>query len=186
MPRRSRTVLLVPLAAAALAVAGCSTAVAGTPYPLGAGPALGAVAAPAPTGDTAAWVDRVCGTVLPALRASANSPHVDYTDVDKATDTLEQHLRDVSAAAGRGLAELDRVGPSPTRHGDELVAQFRTGLLALQRLDPDAPAGAASPPAPPLAPVNPAALLAEDPELAGALAHAENCTALSTPPAPVR
>jgi hypothetical protein len=181
MPRRTRTLLLVPLAAAALAVAGCSTTVPGTPYPLGAGP----VAAPAAAGDTTAWVNQVCGTLLPALRASANSPDVDFTDVDKASDTLHQHLREVSEAAGSGLAELDRVGPSPTPHGDELVAQFRAGLVALQQLSPDTPAGAGGTRAPAPAPVNPFTLLSEDHELAAAAAQAENCSALYAQPAPV-
>jgi hypothetical protein len=180
MPRRTRTIMLVPLAAAALAVAGCSTTVPGTPYPLGAGP----VAVPAATGDTTAWVNQVCGTLLPALRASANSPKVDYTDVDKASDTLHQHLREVSDAAGSGLAELDRIRPSPTPHGDELVAQFRAGLVALQQLSPDARPGAGAAKAPTPAPLNPFTLLSEDPELAKAAAEAENCSALYTQPAP--
>jgi hypothetical protein len=186
MPRRTRPFLLVPLAAAALAVAGCSTAVAGTAYPLGAGPAPEPAAAPAATDDPVAWADRVCGTVLPALRASADSPQVDYTNPEKASDTLDQHLREVSEAAGSGLADLDEVGPSPTPNGDQLVAQFRAGLVALQQLSPDARPGAGGSKAPPPAPINPFTLLSQDPELASAAAQAGNCAALYTPPASAR
>jgi hypothetical protein len=185
MPRRTRPILLVPLAAAALAVAGCSTAVAGAAHPLGAGPAPAPAAAQA-TDDPVAWADQVCGTLLPALRASANSPQVDYTDPGKAGDTLDQHLREVSEAAGTGLAALDRIGPAPTPHGDELVAQFRASLVALQQLDPDARKDSGARPTTPPAQANPFKLFSEDPELASAAAAAGNCTALYTAPAPAR
>jgi hypothetical protein len=175
MPRALRTAALVPLVAAVLAVAGCSSTVAGTAHPLGAGPPAGA---PAATDDPVAWADRACAAVLPALRISAESPEVSATDLDSSHEALQQHLREVAAAAGRGLAELDGVGPAPTPHGDELVAAFRGLLTGFQRLSPDAPprTGPPAPPAP-----NPFTVLSADPALAAAVRDAQSCQAFAAP-----
>jgi hypothetical protein len=171
MPRRTHPALLVPLAAAALAVAGCSTVVPGTAYPLGAGPAPAPVDAPAATDDPIAWVDQVCGSILPALQATKNSPSTDYTDAEKTHDAYEDYKRGINDAAGQGLAELDRVGPAPTPHGDEFLAAYRASLVALQQSSSGSGSSAAHPPKP----LNAAKLYSEDPELAAATATAKNC-----------
>ncbi len=155
MPRSTRKVLHVPiLAAAALLGSGCSSTVQGTAAPTGGSPAAtgdGGSTAPVPTDDPVAWMDQVCGVLLP-LTEAPTAP-----SLDPSTATPEQafaQLRDslTKAAEGMGTAidGLEAVGPSPITGGDELVQQMSTTLGTaktaldsaaekLQDVDPDDP-----------------------------------------------
>jgi hypothetical protein len=148
MPRTTRKLVLVPLVAAALSVAGCASTIPGTAAPAGAagttGDAGGAGTGTAPvagTDDPVAWVDQVCGALIPLTEATKNPPQVTGSDPEKYIDSLSQTFEALGSAAGTGLDQLNKVGPSPTPSGDKVVGQLKTTLTALQTTANDAKEG---------------------------------------------
>jgi hypothetical protein len=146
MPRTTRKLVLVPLVAAALSVAGCASTIPGTAAPAGAAGSAGDGGSAAPpaaagTDDPVAWVDQVCGALIPLTEATKNPPQVTGNDPEKYIDSLSQTFEALGTAAGTGLDELNKVGPSPTPSGDKVVAQLKTTLTALQTTATDAKEG---------------------------------------------
>ncbi len=136
MTRTTRTVLLVPLVAAALFGAGCSTAVEGTPAPAGAGQADPG-AAPAPpagsTDDPVAWVDDVCGALLPFIETASVQPSLNTSgSPDQLVQGLSDYLGEASTAAGSAIEGMRAAGPSPVEQGDQLVAGLTEALTTFQ------------------------------------------------------
>jgi hypothetical protein len=147
MPRSPRKLVLVPLVAAALSVAGCSSVIPGTAAPAGAGGASGsagggaASSAPAGTDDPVAWVDQVCGALVPLVDATKTPPDFNSSDPDKLLEGLSKTFDSLSTGAGSALDGLNKVGPSPTPNGDKVVEQLKTTLTALQKTSSDAKQG---------------------------------------------
>ena len=145
MPRTTRKIVLVPLVAAALSVAGCSSVIPGTAAPTGAaatsgtgGTAGSGGTAPATTDDPVAWADQVCGALLPLADAS-KAPDLDTSgDPQKLFDGLGAARGKLSDGAGSAVTALDKVGPSPTKNGDKLVENLKGTLTTLQKTTSDA------------------------------------------------
>jgi hypothetical protein len=155
MPRSTRKVLLVPiLAAAALLGSGCSSTVPGTAAPTGGSPAAagGGVTAPVATDDPVAWMDQVCGVLLPLTVAQTTDPSIDPSSAtpEQAFTQIRESLTKAGEGMGTAIDGLEAVGPSPITGGDDLVQQMSTTLgtaktaldSAAQKLkdvDPDDP-----------------------------------------------
>jgi hypothetical protein len=150
MPRTPRKLVLVPLVAAALSVAGCASAIPGTAAPVGAAGAAGTSDSPGTGGsggaatstdDPVAWVDQLCGALIPLTEATKNTPQVSGSDPEKYIDSLSQTFDALGKAAGTSLDDLNKIGPSPTPSGDKVVAQLKTTLTAVQTTATDAKKG---------------------------------------------
>jgi uncharacterized protein YceK len=190
MPRTTRKIVLVPLVAAALSVAGCSSVVPGTAAPTGAdgtAPAAGSAGAPTSTDDAVQWVDQVCHALVPL--SDTKPPDIDAGDLQKTLDGLSQTFGTLSTTSGTALAELDKVGPSPTPNGDKVVEKLKTTLTTLQSVSAESKASVDK--ADPKDPSSlngledtfskygnlpdPTSEVQSDPELKAAAAQAENC-----------
>lgn len=190
MPRTTRKIVLVPLVAAALSVAGCSSVVPGTAAPAGAGgsaPAAGPAGAPTTTDDPVKWVDQVCAALVPL--SETKPPKIDASDLQSTLDGLSQTFGALSTASGTALADLDKVGPSPTPNGDKVVEKLKTTLTTLQSIsaeskssldkadakDPSSLAGLEDTFGKYGELPDPTADLQQDPELKAAAEKADNC-----------
>lgn len=206
MHRTTRTALL--LAVLGALGAGCSTTVTGA-----ASPQPGAVAPPTspsaaapttpaqlngPRAETVAWVDDVCGSLLPLAEAAAVQPPIDPTDTDAAVRGLSDYLGTLTDTTDTSLSQLEDAGPSPVDGGDEVVERLSGALtifrdkFATAKADVDAvdtsnqaevlealPAAIA--PLEELATFpNPTEGLQSSPELDAAAAEAPNCRSLPT------
>jgi hypothetical protein len=136
MPRTTRKIVLVPLVAAALSIAGCSSVIPGTALPAGASGSAAAPGSSAPaatTDDPVAWVDSVCGALLPLTDAASTTPELDPSgSPDKVFDGISSYLGTVSKSAGTAIDSLNAVGPSPVAKGDDLVKQLTTTLTTFK------------------------------------------------------
>jgi len=133
MPRSTRKVLLVPiLAAAALLGSGCSSTVPGTAAPVGGSPAPaggGGATAPVPTDDPVAWMDQVCGVLLPLSQAPAGANALDPgATPDEAFKQFQEYLDEGAATMGTAIDGLQAAGPSPVEGGDAFVQQMSETL----------------------------------------------------------
>jgi hypothetical protein len=136
MLRTPRKLVLVPLVAAALSVAGCATAIPGTAAPAGAAGAAGTsggTSAPAGTDDPVAWVDQVCGALLPFIEtASTEPPLSNSSDPEQLVKGLSTYLGKASDAAGSAIDGMKAAGPSPIDQGDELVSGLTEALTTFK------------------------------------------------------
>ena len=133
MTRTTRSVLLVPLVAAALFGAGCSTVVEGTAAPAGAGQADPAAPPAAGTDDPVVWVDSVCGALLPFIQTASVQPELNTSgSPDELVQGLSDYLGQASAAAGSAIEGMRAAGPSPVEQGDELVTGLTEALTTFQ------------------------------------------------------
>lgn len=126
MARSIASALVLPAAAALVLAAGCTTTVPGT--------ASADSAAPAPAGgDAVAWVDEVCGSLLPFVRATSSPP-----DPSQARDPaglvrmISSYLRDGEDAARTAISGMEAAGPSPVAGGDEVVTRLSGTLETFQ------------------------------------------------------
>jgi hypothetical protein len=147
MLRTPRKLVLVPIVAAAMSIAGCASTIPGTAAPAGAAGAAassdpaGTGGAAATTDDPVAWVDQLCGALIPLTEATKNTPQVSGNDPQKYIDSLSQTFEALGKAAGTSLDDLNKIGPSPTPSGDKVVAQLKTTLTAVQTTATDAKEG---------------------------------------------
>jgi hypothetical protein len=136
MPRTTRKLLLVPLVAAALSVAGCASVIPGTATPTGAGGAAGTTGSggtAASTDDPVAWVDQVCGALLPFIETASQEPPLNNSsDPDELVKGLSTYLGKASDAAGTAIDGMKAAGPSPIDQGDELVSGLTDALSTFQ------------------------------------------------------
>lgn len=116
-------------ALAALAIAGCSTTVAGKPAP---------DPAPAPSegpgSDPVAWTDRLCGAVVSFASPAAAKP--DYNaagDLPAVKRTFTDYLAGVVTGVQKGRARLGTIGRSPIPGGDEIVGKAQSALTFLEQ-----------------------------------------------------
>jgi hypothetical protein len=128
MPRIVRSALLLPALAAVALSTGCTTTVPGSATAQGA-------SAPdaAGTGDPVAWVDQVCGSMLPFIRTATSAPNPEEAeDAAALIEDISSYLGEAGDAAGSALDGLDAAGPSPVEGGDEVVEQLNGTISAFQ------------------------------------------------------
>lgn len=133
MPRSPRKVLLVPLVAAALLGAGCSSTVPGTAAPVGGSPAStgtdgGGAAAAGPTDDPVAWMNQVCGALTPLTEAPADPDISPGKTPQETVDQIKGYLTKAGDAMGSAIDGLAAAGPSPIDGGDEFVQKMTSTL----------------------------------------------------------
>ena len=196
MPRTTRSILLVPLVAAALfGAAGCSSIIPGIPSSAGSGggsaPADGG-SAPASTDDPVAWVDQVCGALIPFVEAATTEPPLDSSNPNELVTGLSTFFGTVGDAAGTAAEGVQAAGPSPVDGGDELVTNLTTTLTSIQTSfngakeaidssggDPTALTEALAP-LEQLSTEDPTADIYNNPELNAAAEQAANCNQLKS------
>ena len=136
MPRTTRSIVLVPLVAAALfGAAGCASLIPGTPSSTGSGGAAapGGGSAPASTtDDPVVWVDQVCGALIPFVEAATTEPPLDSNNPTELVTGLSTFFGTVGEAAGTAAQGVQAAGPSPVEGGDELVTNLTTTLTSIQ------------------------------------------------------
>jgi uncharacterized protein YceK len=104
--------LILAVVAAAVVLSGCSATVSGSASPTGAATGGGTVAA---TTDPVAWVDKVCGSLLPLQQSLSNEPQFDQNDPAAGVKALSDFLGRGEAAVDQALSGLDEAGPSRCR-----------------------------------------------------------------------
>lgn len=200
MLRTTRKVLLVPMLAAALLGAGCSSTVPGSAAPTGGTPgasdAGGTGGGVGATDDPVAWMDRVCGGLTVLTEAPAEPPQLDPSGSPaQAFEQFRAQLAKTGEDVDRAIDGVRAAGPSPIEGGDALVQQMTEALGAVKtsfdtaqdRLadidpnDPDSLAqglGALTPPEGIEELANPQELLRENPALVEAAEQAPKCQEL--------
>jgi hypothetical protein len=191
---RSTGTLLAVIAAATVALTGCSATVTGAPAPTGGSSAL-APNAPTTT-DPVAWTDRVCGALLPFVEASTNEPQFDQSNPGAMLKALSDYLGKTVSAIDHALAGLDAAGPAPVADGDAFAAKLKDALnivrssfekskTAIDKVDPNNITELATALPDVLAPLrdlsqlqDPTTGLKANPELKAAAAKAPNCQKL--------
>src|SRR4051794_4228901 len=120
--------LFAAVTAAAIILSGCSTTVTGSPAPTGAVTG-GTVAA---TTDPVAWMDNVCGSLLPVQQTLATTPQPTSDDPATTAKSISAFLGRSENAIDQSLAGLDAVGPSPIADGDAAVAELKSALTTIR------------------------------------------------------
>ncbi|GJF07697.1 hypothetical protein [Pseudonocardia sp. D17] len=127
MPRRSRpltTVVATVALAFTVLLGGCSSVVSGT---------AAADPSPQPTqgpgADPVAWVDNVCGSLIPMLDAAQKTPNLaGVNDLPTIKKSFSDYLGAVLSGVQQGRSQLGSVGSSPVAGGNETVTRI-DGLL---------------------------------------------------------
>ena len=126
----SRTALLTALAAAALALTGCSTSVTGSP--VGANSDATGTAALQPTPDPVVWMDRVCGSLLPLQQTLKTVPQNTGDNATATAASISAFLGRSATALATTLTDLDAAGPSPVAGGDAAVGKLESALTTVR------------------------------------------------------
>lgn len=193
--RRSRTLVVAAVIAAAVALSGCSATVTGSPAPTGASTNGGAGAA-APTTDPVEWTDKVCGSLLPLQQSLSTKPEFNENDPAAAVKALSDFLGKSEASIDQALSGLDAAGPAPVPNGDAAVTKIKGALttirssfdqakVALDKIDPNNVSELVTALPQAVAPLqelsklqDPTTDLQSSPELEAAAAKAPNCQTL--------
>lgn len=193
MHRTLRPALLAAVAAALLTT-GCATTVTGTPASAGASSPAGTTATQT---DPVAWVNGVCGSLLPFVKAASVPPNVDPSDPKAAVKGLSDYLGQTVTSLDTALNGLKAAGPSPVAGGDEVVTTLTTALTKfrtsfqnaktkIDAVDPNNLTEVATALPDALAPLqelsdlkDPTADLKSSPQLDAAAKQAPNCKVLS-------
>ena len=125
-----RTALLTALAAAALALTGCSTSVTGSP--VGANSDAAGTAALQPTPDPVVWMDRVCGSLLPLQQTLKTVPQNTGDNATATAASISAFLGRSATALATTLTDLDAAGPSPVVGGDAAVGKLKSALTTVR------------------------------------------------------
>lgn len=196
MRRTPRPVPLVLALAALLFGGGCSSAVPGAATAGGGAPSS---AAPTTEKDPVAWVDDVCGAVLPFIQTAGKPPALNpQGDPATLVRGLSDYLSTASTSADAAVEGMKAAGPSPVEGGDEIVTRLsgtfgtlsttfkdaQTRIDALDTSDPQALATELPEAVAPLAALqnleDPTKDLAANPELDRAAKQAPNCRKIET------
>ena len=123
MPRTTPPALIFSAVAAMALGSGCTTTVPGS-----AAADSAAVAAPG-SGDTLAWVDQVCGSLLPFIRAAGSPPEpAGASNPASLVQNITDYLEEVEDAADSAISGMADAGPSPVEGGDQIVDQLSGNL----------------------------------------------------------
>jgi hypothetical protein len=121
MPRITPPALLLPAVAALVLSGGCTTAVPGT-----ASVDSAAVA-------QVAWVDQICGSLIPYLKAAVSAPKpTDAPDVATLVRDINEYFSVYEESAGSAISGMAAAGPSPFEGGDEIVDRLSSTLETMQ------------------------------------------------------
>ena len=126
----SRTALLTALAAAALALTGCSTSVTGSP--VGANSDAAGTSPLQPTPDPVVWMDRVCGSLLPLQQTLKTVPQNTGDNATATAASISAFLGRSETALDTTLTDLDAAGPSPVAGGDAAVGKLEAALTTVR------------------------------------------------------
>ena len=193
--RSTRGLLLAVTAAAAVALTGCSSTVTGSATPTGgSSPATSAAASGgAATTDSVAWTDKLCGSLLPSVKALSTSPQVDQNDPGATVKALSTYFGSAVSSLDQTLKGLDDAGPSPIANGDAVVVKlkqtlgsvrtsFNNAKGAIDKVDPNNISDIATALPEALAPLqnlqsldDPSTDIQSNPALEAAAAKAPNC-----------
>jgi len=126
MPRITPHALLLPAVAALVLSGGCTTAVSGAASADSAAAAQG-------TGEAVAWVDQICGSLLPYVRAAGSPPKpAEAPDAATLVQDISGYLSESEESAGSAITGMEAAGPAPMAGGDEIVARMSTTLETMQ------------------------------------------------------
>jgi hypothetical protein len=121
MPRITSSALLLPAVAALALSGGCTTAVSG--------------AAAADTAEQGAvvWVDQICGSLLPYVKAAVSEPKpADAPDAATLVRDYRNWLSQSEEGAGSAISGMAAAGPSPIAGGDEVINALSSNLETMQ------------------------------------------------------
>jgi hypothetical protein len=134
----SRSMMAIVLVAM-LAVAGCSTVVAGQAAPAagalpnaGARPDTGSDSEAPPSDAGVAWADAACGEFLQALRVLRDQPKADLANPAGTVDAYKQYFGRSVPALDAALTQLSALGPGPLDGGQQLLDGM-VGLVTVMR-----------------------------------------------------
>lgn len=121
-PTRTTTLLVAMITALVLG-AGCAAA------PPAAPPAVSSTAppTPVPTKEPVAWMDGICGALLP-LALLSGIPEIDPSDPPVAARAISTVLSTMMATLDGVISGVKAQGPSPIKGGDEFSAKMVEGL----------------------------------------------------------
>jgi hypothetical protein len=132
MPRITPPALLLPALAALVLSGGCTTTVPGAASADSAAPAQGG-------GDAVAWVDQICGSLLPFVRAAGTPPQpAAASDPAALVRDLSGYLGATEEGAGEAISGMAAAGPAPVAGGDEIVDRLSSTLETIQTSSRDA------------------------------------------------
>jgi hypothetical protein len=194
--RSTRCLLLAVATAATVALTGCSATVTGSAAPTGGAPVAAtdaAAAGGAATSDPVAWTDKLCGSLLPSVKALSTSPQVDQNDPGATVKALSGYFGTAVSSLDQTLKGLDAAGPSPIANGDAVVVKlkqtlgsvrtsFNNAKAAIDKVDPNNISDIATALPEALAPLqnlqsldDPSTDIQSNPALEAAAAKAPNC-----------
>ncbi len=119
--RRRAAVRLLAAVLTTLSLAGCTTQVAGRP-----------TAGSAPTKDPVAWIDAVCGGLVPFAEAALRVPDLDQIDLPAAQRATSRYVGGLLDGLDGGQSNLDAAGPAPIQGGEALAAKVQTTITRLK------------------------------------------------------
>lgn len=123
MPRITPPALLLPAVAALALTGGCTTSVSGAAAADGAAVEQGAVA----------WVDQICGSLLPYVKAAGSPPKpAEAPDAATLVRDLNDYLSRSEESAGSAISGMEAAGPAPVDGGDEIVGRLTSTLETMQ------------------------------------------------------
>jgi hypothetical protein len=123
MPRITPPALLLPAVAAMALTGGCTTSVSGAASADGAAVEPGAVA----------WVDQICGSLLPYVEAAGSPPKpAEAPDAATLVRDITDYLSESEQSAGAAVTGMTAAGPAPVAGGDEIVRRLRSTLETMQ------------------------------------------------------
>lgn len=126
MPRTTPSALILPAVAALVLSAGCTTTVPGAA-------SAGSAAAAQGSGDAVAWVDQICGSLLPFVRAAASPPQPsEARDPATLVRQISDYLGEAEDTAGSAISGMEAAGPAPVAGGDEVVDRLTSTLETFQ------------------------------------------------------
>jgi hypothetical protein len=135
MHHTARTALVSTAVATVLLGAGCSSVLPGVPAPEPVGSSNSAAAtgsAPVET-DGVAWMDKICGAMLPAVQVRATAPTLGGNgDPQSRLAGLSQYLDKASTAVDGAITGMAAAGPSPIEGGDQAVTALTTTLTSFR------------------------------------------------------
>lgn len=123
MPRITPPALLLPAVAALALSGGCTTSVSG---------AASANSAAVEQG-TVAWVDQICGSLLPYLKAAGSPPKpAEAPDAASLVRDINDYLSQSEERAGAAISGMAAAGPAPIAGGDDIVRRLSSTLETMQ------------------------------------------------------
>jgi hypothetical protein len=123
MPRITPPALVLPVVAALALSGGCTTSVSGAASADSAAAEQGAVA----------WVDQICGSLLPYVKAAVSPPNpAAAPDAATLVQDISNWLSESEESAGSAISGMAAAGPAPIAGGDDVVRRLSSSLETMQ------------------------------------------------------